>query len=147
MWRSLTDDDLRSAISAAEEASFRTKLLGEGQADPFAVIFAQVTKNFRDAIRANPANELDPDEATLPEGAIFHAVAIVRHRLCGRFNAGEQTETRRDEYKEATAWLKAVPSGPPVEPPGTATAVKKNLPAPAVNQSPRRDGWRDQDGI
>lgn len=147
MWRAITEDDLRSAISESEDRTFRTKLLAEGQTDPFEQIFGQLTRNFRDAIRGNAENTLHEDPTFLPEGAIFHAVAIIRHRLCGRFNVGEQSETRRDEYKEAVAYLKALPTGPAVESPETTEQTKTPLPAPAINESPRRHGWRDQDGI
>ena len=146
-WRAIEDNDLQSAISSAEETAFRTKLLAAGQGDPFAAIFGQVTRNFRDAIRSG-GNELDPDPARLPDGAIFHAVVIIRQRLCGRFNVGEQTETRRDEYKAATAYLKDLAAGGiRLESPNEPAATAKPLAAPAVNASPRRDGWRDQDGV
>jgi hypothetical protein len=147
MWRAIEDEDLRSAISSKEEETFRNRLTAEGQGDPFVAIFGQVTRNFRDAIRSG-GNELDPDPANLPDGAIFHAVVIIRQRLCGRFNVGEQTETRRDEYKAASDYLKALAAGDiRPEAPGNETATTQPLPAPAVNASPRRDGWRDQDGI
>lgn len=148
MWRAPTEEDFLSVISATEDTAFRTKLLATGQGDPYAPILAQTTGLFRDAIRSHTANRLDPDAATLPEAAIFHLVVIMRHRLCGRFNVGEQTETRLLEYKEANAWLKGVAKGDiRVEEPGEAPATQTPVLSPAVNQSPRRDGWRNQDGI
>ncbi|MEO5914860.1 MAG: hypothetical protein ABIS50_11545 [Luteolibacter sp.] len=148
MWRQITEDDLRSCINSAEEAAFRTKLLAEGQNDPFAQVFQQFTGTFRDAIRSHSANKLDPDPATLPEGAITQAVILIRQRLCGRFNVGEQTETRRDEFKEASAYLKGIAKGDPlVEQPSAEEITQTPVLAPAVNESPRRDGWRNQDGI
>lgn len=148
MWRAITDDDLRSCISSAEETAFRTKLLAEGQSDPFAQIFQQFTGTFRDAIRTYPTNKLDPDPSFLPEGAITHAVILIRQRLCGRFNVGEQTETRRDEFKEASIYLKGVAKGEPLVEQASATPdVQTPILSPAVNESPRRDGWRTQDGI
>lgn len=125
----------------------RTKLKAEGQADPYGPIIDQVTRLFRDAVRSG-GNELDPDPDTLPEGAIFHAVVIARQRLCGRFNVGEQTEDRRMEYRAAEAYRKALASGDErTETPGNPTATAKPIASPAVNESPRRDGWRDQDGV
>lgn len=148
MWRAPVIDDLRSAISSTEETTFRQKLLAEGQSDPFVQIFGPVTGLIRDAIRSHPGNNLNPDPATLPEGAIFHFVVIVRQRLCGRFNSGEQTETRRDEYKEATNWLRLVAKGDvAVEQAADETATSTPTLSPAVNESPRREGWRHQDGI
>lgn len=148
MWRAITEDDLRSCISSAEEMAFRTKLLAEGQGDPFSQIFQQFTGTFRDAIRTHTTNQLDPDPSFLPEGAITYAVIMIRQRLCGRFNVGEQTETRRDEFKEASNYLKAVSKGDVVVEQASETPdVRTPILSPKVNESPRRDGWRRQDGI
>ncbi len=149
-WRPITDDDLQSAINSFEDEGFRTKLLAEGQTDPYAKIFGQVTVMFRDAIRSCARNILDPDPTTLPEGAIFHAVAIIRHRLITRFDIGEVTQARLDEHKAAEKYYAGLPScSPLVEIPEGAggETAKPPLASPAVNQSPRRDGWRNQDGI
>ena len=148
MWRTPTEDDFLSAISATEDTTFRTKLLQGGQADPYGPILAQTTGIFRDAIRSHSANRLDPDASKLPEAAIFHLVVIMRQRLSTRFNVGEQTEARRDEYKEANKWLAGVAKGDiRVEEPGEAPSTQTPVLSPAVNESPRRDGWRHQDGI
>lgn len=147
MWRPLTDDDIRSAITSAEDTAFRTKLITDGQSDPYAQICGQITGLFRDAIRGNAANELDPEVSHLPEGAIFHAVAVIRQRLCTRFGIGEQTEARTDEYKAAMDYLKGLPSGPTVEKPSNSEEIRQPIGSPGVNQSPRREGWRNQDGI
>lgn len=148
MWRAPTEDDFLSTVSSAEDNTFRTKLLQPGQADPYQSILAQGTGLFRDAIRSHSANRLDPDATTLPEAAIFHMVVIMRQRLCGRFNVGEQTEARRDEFKAANKWLADVAKGDiRVEEPGETPATQTPVLSPAVNESPRRDGWREQDGI
>jgi hypothetical protein len=147
MWRAITEDDLRSCLAGPEDTAFRTRLLADGQTDPYGPIIGQVTRSFRDAIRSG-GNELDADPDTLPEGAIFHAVVIARQRLCGRFNVGEQTETRKEEYRAATAYLNRLAEGRErPESPGAPTATNQAMAGPAVNESPRRDGWRDQDGI
>lgn len=149
MFRSLTDDDLQSAITSEEDKTFRTKLLAAGQTDPYTQIYGQVTLMFREAIRSNPANSLDPDSTTLPEACIFHAVAIIRHRLTSRFSSTVPSEARMQEYKTANDYLKAVakPNGLAVEQWGVAESAKQQIPSPAINESPRRDGWRNQDGI
>lgn len=149
-WRAITDDDIRSAITEPEDTIFRESLLVDGQTEPYSQVAGQVTSLFRDAIRANPANELDPDPTFLPESAIFHAVAIIRQRLTTRFAAGgEEDKTRADEVKAAREYLKAVAvkGTPTVDAPGETVQTKQPLAAPAVNESPRRDGWRNQDGI
>lgn len=149
MWRAITENDLQSSISSDEDRTFRTKLLATGQGDPYQAIFRQVTLNFREAIRSNPANQLDEDPETLPEAAIFHAVAIIRHRLCSRFNISQASEDRLKEYAAANKYLTDIArkDGLAVEQPGASESTKSPVPPMAVNESPRRDGWRNQDGI
>ena len=148
MWRTPTENDFQSVISGPEDTTFRQKLLATDQTDPYAPILAQTTGLFRDAIRSNTSNRLDPDVTKLPEAAIFHMVVIMRQRLCGRFNVGEQTENRRDEYKEANKWLAGVAKGDiRVEDPGDTVVTQTPVLSPQVNESPRRDGWREQNGI
>lgn len=149
MWRAPDESDVQSSMTGDEFTTLRTKLLSSGQTDPFAATLAQATLRFREAIRSNPANALDPDPTTLPEAAIFEMVAIIRHRLCTRFNASVPSEARMEEYKTAQQYLRDVakPNGISVEQPGSSESAKNPLPPMAVNQSPRRDGWRNQDGI
>lgn len=149
-WRSITDDDIRSGLNASEDALLRENLLADGQSDPFEQIRAQVTSVFRDAIRSNPANELDPDATKLPESAIFHAVAIIRQRLATRFPLAQEEDKNRDEEaKSAREYLRNVAKdgSPTVEAPGETVQTRQAIPSPAINESPRRDGWRNQDGI
>lgn len=149
-WRAITDDDLRSAITAPEDISFRERLMVDGQSDPYRQIFAQVTGVFRDAIRSNPANELSPDPLHLPESAIFHAVALIRLRLTTRFSeSSDEDPARADEVKGARQFLRDVakPGAPTVSAPSDSNQTRQPTLSPAVNQSPRRSGWRNQDGI
>jgi len=147
-WRAITEDDVRSAISAAEDRTFRQHQVAEGQTDPLLEIIDQVTLDFREAIRSNSANQLDATDGTLPRGSIRHAVAIIRHRLLTRFNVSEVTEARMAEYREATRYLDAIAEGRRrIEQPDAGETAKAPLPGPAVN--PRPAGWRreDQNGI
>ena len=119
--REITEDDLRSAINGLEDTAIRTSALAEGQADPYTSVKAQIVGLFRGAIRSGPGNALDDDEATLPEGAIFHAVAKLRFRLLTRFASELLDDDRRTENKEAEAWLKEVRRGvEKIEQPGSA---------------------------
>lgn len=149
MWRQPNESDIQSSMSGDEFRTLRGKLLADGQTDPFAAVLSQVTYVFREAIRSNPANVLDVDPATLPEAAIFHAVAIVRHRLSTRFNVTVPSEARMEDFKAAQSYLRDVakPNGLAVEQAGASESAKQPVPPMAINESPRRDGWRDQDGI
>ena len=111
MWRQLTETDLRSAITSAEDAGIRQGLLAGDQEDPFVTTRRQVVAAFRGAIRSGPGNRLDPDEETLPDVAIYHAVAKIRFRLLTRFASELLDDDRRTENKEAEAWLREVRRG------------------------------------
>ena len=120
-WRILTEDDLRSAINSAEDAAIRDRYLSGGQEDPFLTVTRQVVGSFRNAIRSGPGNSLHANEATLPEGAIYHAIAKIRFRLLTRFAAELLDEDRRTENKEAENWLREVRRGiEKIEQPGDA---------------------------
>lgn len=120
-WRSISEDDVWSSLSGPEDSALRERLLVSGQTDPLVTIIGQVTRQFRNAIRSFSANTLHEDQNFLPEGAIFHAVAVIRYRLLSRFAVGKDDqpgESRRDEYKEGIAWLNLVRSGDElIEPP------------------------------
>jgi hypothetical protein len=110
-WRAITEDDFRASITDEEDAAVRAAMLASGQEDPFDVVARQVTGSFRDAIRSHAENVLHQDTSYLPEGAIYHAVAVIRFRLLTRFCSELITEDRRTEQKDAMAWLKEVRSG------------------------------------
>jgi hypothetical protein len=123
-WRTITQEDLRSAINSREDAAIRESFLSGDQIDPFVTVTAQVVAAFRNAIRSGPGNALPADEATLPEGAIYHAVAKMRFRLLTRFASELLDDDRRTENKEAESWLTAVRRGlEKIEQPGDAPGV------------------------
>jgi len=141
-WRSVTEADVRSAINSAEDLSTRAKHLSGGQGDPLPDIIGQVTREVREAIRSHPDNRLSPGADEVPEGAIHHAVAIIRHRLLSRFDI-QIGEARLMEYREATAYLKDVAAGKrAVENPDAGEAAPAPAPFLAINprQSRRLDG-------
>jgi hypothetical protein len=142
-WITITEDDLRSAITGPEDSAIRTAALADGQADPYESAKAQVTAMFRNAIRSGPGNQLDPDESTLPAAAIFHAVAKLRYRLLTRFASELLDDDRRTENKEAESWLKDVRRGiEKIEQPGDAPAAI-NAPKITVLSNNERQATRE----
>lgn len=142
MWRTITEDDLRSSINRYEDAAIRAAALSEGQADPFTTVKTQITDLFRNAIRGGAGGRLDPDITTLPPAAIFHAVAKIRYRLLTRFAAELIDDDRRAENKEAESWLKEVRRGlekieQPGDDPATPTAPSINLMSNSDRQASR----------
>ncbi len=109
----MTEDDVRALMAGPEDAAYREGLLISGQADPLVAILSQVTLQVRNAIRSCPKNRLHADASFIPEGAVYHAAAIARYRLLGRFAIGEQDQpgdARTTEYREALKWLDLVRS-------------------------------------
>jgi hypothetical protein len=147
-WRTITEDDLRAAMNSPEDQAARSKYLAANQTDPFCQTRDQVTADFREAIRSAPGNSLSIDEMLLPESAIRHAVIIIRHGLLSRFGM-EISAGRMKEWDSAQDYLKKVESGARkvVHADSLSPADKPATTVVAVNQSPRRQGWRNQDGI
>lgn len=142
-WRAITEDDLRSAINGTEDTAIRTSALSEGQADPYVSVKAQIVALFRGAIRSGSGNTLDEDEETLPEGAIFHAVAKIRFRLLTRFASDLLDDDRRTENKEAESWLNYVRRGvEKIEQPGSAPSAPAG-PAITLISTHERQATRD----
>lgn len=75
-------------------------------ADMLPATIATVTDEVRAHIEDCPENRLGP-AGTVPERAIHHALAIVRHRLLGRLNM-DAGETRNAEYRDAVAFFRRV---------------------------------------
>lgn len=110
-WRALTEDDVRALMAGPEDEAYRSQLLSAGQPDPLPAILTQVTTQVRNAIRSCAKNTLHADASYIPEGAVYHAAAIARFRLLGRFAIGEQDQpgdARKTEYQEALKWLDLV---------------------------------------
>jgi hypothetical protein len=110
-WRAITEDDYLGSVNSAEDTTIRAGMLAVAQGDPFLTNTQLVTGYFRNAIRSGPGNKLSPDETTLPEAAIFHAVAMLRYRLMTRFAAELVTDDHRTGKKDAEIWLKEVRRG------------------------------------
>jgi len=138
-WYKITEDDLRSAINGPEDEAIRTAALADGQEDPYIPVKTQVVGLFRNAIRSGPGNHLDPDEETLPLGAIYHAVAKIRYRLLTRFASELLDDDRRTENKEAEAWLKEVRRGfEKIEQPGDEPGAGSSANMETVSQHDRQ---------
>jgi len=146
-WRQISENDFRSAITDAEDTAVRTRRLAAGQSDPFIEIRAQVTAEFRGAVRT-AGGTLDGDASTLPPDVIFHAVAILRQRLWSRFGISSQSEDRKKEYDAAVEFLKTLREGGyKPEAPDAAADSRQTLAPPAIPENSRVSNWRDQDGI
>lgn len=82
-WRTITETDLKQALSADELTAIRESGLGADDADPIAGEIAREINYIHGYIRANPANRLGP-AGTLPESLIKPACAHMAVDICTR---------------------------------------------------------------
>ncbi len=104
MWREITEDDTRSALSAPELSAYRAAATASGQ-DVLAQITAQVVQECRAHIADCPHNKLAPGN-TLPERAHYHALALIRFRMLTRVPGQEIDEARKIEQRDAVAFFR-----------------------------------------
>lgn len=111
MWTTLTADDVRTRLAAAELAALQTAALASGQTDPLPEIVAAVTDEVRGYIAANHANELGVAGA-VPPRLVSAALAIIRYRLATRLPVKSLlTEDRVKENEAAIRLLERVAAG------------------------------------
>jgi hypothetical protein len=110
-WRAITEDDIYSAINAAEATALRAALQRPGQEDPLDTLIQQVTGYARDAIRSCSRNRLHPTATYLPEGVIPQAVDIILYRIGLRLSrALPIDESRREAKRSAESYFDKVAS-------------------------------------
>lgn len=96
-------------------------------------IVANTVAEFRDNIRSNPANTLDPDEAALPQSCVRHAENIIFFQLSMELGLdldteGTQSMTRADIFLRQIAYKRFTTSG--------GDAATSPSPAYAVPETP-----------
>ena len=147
LWVPITEDDFLDSLSAVEASLFRSNAK-VSESDPLPGLISKVTMQVRGAVRSNPDNIVPADTTLVPPAAVPHAVAILRYRLLSKMPDIEISDARRDEYKEALAWLNLVRRGEEaIENPDGATTDKKPTPSPRINARQKRFGRDSQDGI
>jgi hypothetical protein len=125
-WITITDNDVLTALSVVESTSYRTNA-DLSETDPLPSIITQVVGQVRGAVRSHSANVLPTDDTLIPVTALHHALAIIRHRLLANVPDLEISEARRDEYREALAWLNLVRKGEETIPSNDETAGGSSL--------------------
>lgn len=147
-WVPITEKDIEGSITPSENTALRIRLKEDDAPDPLGAMISQVTAKFRDAVRSGGRVRLTEDPTLVPDGAVFDLVAIIRHRLLGKFGVGEITDDRVDEFKAANAFLTDVRRGvAAVEDPFEGEGATQKIPPLSVSDPDREFRWRDQDGI
>ncbi len=109
MWVELTEDDVRTRLSASELSALEGEELAEGQESPLADIVAGVVREVRGRVAACASNALG-DGDTIPDELRHHALALVRFRLCTRLPGMQDLldDRRTREYEAALSALRDV---------------------------------------
>ena len=112
MWRSITEADLLTRLSASELDAIRNLAEGEDRGDPITDAVANVTAKVRGYIAGNRANVMGAG-GTLPGTLIDVAVALLVVDLYSR-SAGlliDLNDTRRKSAEAAERTLRDVAAG------------------------------------
>jgi len=110
-WNTLTEDDIRSRLSAVEMSALKTVETVHGQ-NVILDLISQVTDEVRGYVSAHSLNSLG-SEGTIPSRLITAAASLVRFRLITRLpiNSDAILRTRETEYRDAMTQLRDVASG------------------------------------
>lgn len=148
MWRTLTENDILQAVTAAERDAIQTAATSPGQPLPVASVILTAVHDARGRIAAYKANTLAEGD-TVPETLVHHVVAIVRWRLLSRLPTDRlATEGRKMEYQEALKALESVATGRySIEQPETADDEKRATLRPSIAGRERKFTRTTQDGI
>jgi len=104
-WITLTANDARSAMNAAELSAYQVAVIGVDQ-DPLADITETAVNEARGFIGDCKENQL-AEGLTVPERIVHHVLAIIRFRMLTRLDL-TVSDDRRTEYKDARRFLERV---------------------------------------
>lgn len=106
-WISLTSAHIKARL--AEEELDAIEDTGGGDGDRLTGILAQVTSLIRAKVAACHKNILGP-AGTIPEECLHAAATIAKHDIRASLPSTgvDDSDLRKDEYREATSFLNAV---------------------------------------
>ena len=106
-WITLTADHVKARL--AEEELYAIESTGGGDGDRLAGILTQVTSLVRASVAACHKNLLGP-AGTIPEECLHAAATIAKHDVRASLpsTGSDDTELRKEEYRDATGFLKSV---------------------------------------
>jgi hypothetical protein len=112
-WRSITEKDLLTRISAGELQSIRTRAEAEDMGDIIAQSVTNVTEKIRGFVAGNSSNAIDAAPDTIPSNLIDAAVAILVVDIYSRSGGilVDINETRTKASDSAERTLREAASG------------------------------------
>ncbi len=150
-WITITEDDLKTALTVKEREIFGMGVSGTSPVDRVPGILSDVTALVRSYIASCERNVMDADPTLIPRMALHHALAIARWRVLTSLPKYVPGDARKEEYDRAISFLeemakcKVMPPRPLNPEPSATTPQTSN--SPRVTGRRRRYGLSDQDGI
>lgn len=148
-WRAITEADLVTRLSGDELEAFRGTALAEGQPDPVAQIFTQVTDQICGYVKGCASNRLGP-AGTIPTSLLGTAIDLVLIEIQARA-AGmliDPEDVRKEKARAAERRLNDVAACRfAIEKPETETTEQFGAVTPAASTPCRQFDRRSQDGI
>lgn len=104
-WITPSADDVKTRLTGAELAAFRTVALASGQADPITQIMLDCVNEVRGYVAAGGYTM--GAAGTIPPQTLAPALAIISYRLATRLPL-KVSEDRRKQYEDAIAYFRDV---------------------------------------
>jgi hypothetical protein len=146
-WQTISEDDLREKMAAAEVSALQTAALATGQANPITGTIARVVDEVRGYIAAGGFSL--EDGAYIPSKLVDATLTIVAWRAAMRLNVKSiLSEARRSEYDQALQLLRLVATGKfAIEEPTTVEDEALGAPSPSMADKTLTRQPSNQDGI
>lgn len=145
MWITITEDHIKTRITGDELEAARTAALADNQPDPVADVVAQITREVRGYVAANPLNRIGQGQ-TIPDECLKSALALIVKELCGRLPGKVLLKDERQKANDdAVMFFRDVAAGKfRIEQPQVDTEEKISGPATQLVASRPRLATRER---
>lgn len=153
MWKTLTIDDLKSALNSAELDIYNTTSADAEVPDRAPEIIEQVIAQVRGDIASFDRNTMSVDETLIPTAYHANALAIIRYRVLSTLPFCDISDARTEEYKTAVKFFDGVatgkrrPEAPADARPNEAPSEKPLPGAQVVHSRPNITGRANLSGL
>jgi hypothetical protein len=145
-WITPTENDLLTAFSETELATYRAAALANGQADPVAPTLAQVVDLVRGYVGAYRPNTLGSD-GTIPQKLLAPAIDLVAVRLPQRVGVPPK-DVRKAAADQAVRLLEQVAAGEfNIEEPDDVSTEITSAPRPSIRARRPHFTQRAEEGL
>jgi phage gp36-like protein len=150
-WATLTEVDLKTAMTSLEREIFGKTVVDGALTDRVPGILQDVTALVRSYIATCDRNILSLDTTMIPLMTHHHALAIARWRVLTSIPKYNPGEPRKEEYTEAIKFLEGLAKCSPRPPaplvPATTITTAPTFNRPMIVSNAPRFSRAQQDGI